>query len=96
MVLNAFLKCLKSDLLLEEQIIPVMALKEGMFLTQDLYTKANRLVLCKGQETTTSICNKLSTLLKNSAIHETIAVYIKNEEATPNADPEIAESDTMP
>jgi response regulator RpfG family c-di-GMP phosphodiesterase len=79
-VLNAFLKCLHAELLLEEQIIPIIALKEGMFLTQDLYTKANRLVLCKGQETTTSICNKLTTLLKNGAIKETIAVHIKNEE----------------
>jgi response regulator RpfG family c-di-GMP phosphodiesterase len=80
-ILAAFLRCLETDDF-EEDIVPVMALKTGMFLTENLYTKGNRLVLCKGQETTPSVCNQLATLLKNGAIEDNISVIIREEENT--------------
>lgn len=60
------------------EIVKIHDLCEGMFLTNNLFTKNNVLVLCKGQEITPSIFSKLKVLLNNKAIPESIEVILKS------------------
>lgn len=60
------------------ETIDIADLKEKMFLTEDLYTRDDVLVLCKGQETTPSVCSRLNTLYSNNMIYGSIEILNKN------------------
>lgn len=76
-ILNAFFNCLGNEDF-EQQTISVRSLQEGMLITENLYTKTGRLVLCKGQELTPTLCNQLFKLLDNEAITDRITIKIKD------------------
>tara|TARA_R110002072_G_scaffold119555_3_gene252464 strand:- start:20229 stop:21386 length:1158 start_codon:yes stop_codon:yes gene_type:complete len=77
-ILATFLQCLENEMFTIETV-SIKDLKENMFLTEDLYSKDKRLVICKGQETTSSIRNKLMTLHNNKNILNSIKVINKNK-----------------
>ncbi|MBL1142015.1 MAG: response regulator [Proteobacteria bacterium] len=76
-VLATFQQCLLNENHTVE-IVKVENLTEGMFLTEDLFTRDGQLVICKGQETTPSVCTKLKALCSNKAILDSIEVLNKN------------------
>ncbi len=86
-VLATFQQCLIDENYPIETVM-ITNLKEGMFFTEDLYTKDKILVLCKGQETTPSVCNKLNTLYKNKVICSSVKILNKNitDESESNQD----------
>ncbi len=76
-VLATFQQCLIDESYTKE-IVKIVDLIEGMFLTEDLFTRDGRLVICKGQETTSSVCSKLKALHSNKVILDSIVVLNKN------------------
>jgi response regulator RpfG family c-di-GMP phosphodiesterase len=76
-VLATFQQCLMNENYIVE-VVKIANLTEGMFLTEDLFTKDGQLVICKGQETTSSICSKLKALCSNNAILDSIEILNKN------------------
>ncbi len=76
-VLATLQECLMDESFASEKV-NIAELTEGMFLSEDLFTKDGQLVICKGQETTSSVCSKLKALHGNNAILDSIEVQIKH------------------
>jgi response regulator RpfG family c-di-GMP phosphodiesterase len=76
-VFATFQQCLIDENYTTETV-RIVNLMEGMFLTEDLFTRNGQLVICKGQETTSSVCSKLKVLYANKVILDSIEVLNKN------------------
>ena len=75
-ILGALSELLQSGTKLEVKEIDVHQLGDNMALAKDLRTRDGRLLVCKGQQLTTSVANRLLNFYSNGAIDGKLVVVI--------------------
>lgn len=83
-VLDAFDRFLTRELGAQEQEVPVAQLTSEMILAEDVYTRGGTLLVCKGQQVSESVAERLTNFWHNGNINNKIKVIIvRNTEAAP-------------
>ncbi|MCF7982068.1 MAG: response regulator [Pseudomonadales bacterium] len=78
-VLAAFEQFLNEELGAQEQEVSVTQLNDAMILAEDVITKGGTLLMCKGQQTSESVAERLTNFWHNGAIDNKVKVFlIKN------------------
>lgn len=75
-VLAAFDSFLKQELSAEEQEVAVTQLDSTMILAEDVFTKEGALLVCKGQQISDSVAERLTNFWHNGAIGNKLRVLI--------------------
>ena len=74
-VLDAFEQFLNEELGALEQEISVTQLNSSMILAEDVITKGGTLLMCKGQQTSESVAERLTNFWRNGAIANKVKVF---------------------
>jgi len=79
-ILDAFAKFLTQQLGAQEQQISVAQLSSEMILAEDVYTKNGALLVCKGQQVSDSVAERLTNFWHNGHISNTVKVLIVRQQ----------------
>jgi len=75
-VISAFEQLLQKELGSQEKTVSVTQLNDSMILAEDVLTKGGTLLMCKGQQASESVAERLTNFWRNGAIDSKVKVLI--------------------